>query len=125
MIVMALVVVGAAGYFKLGGPHAASGSPSALCPPGSGRLPREMESLVAQPIEEVVNTVAESPSSARFRARELFHHRSVRFARNVNVAAEDVRTQAATVVPDLPRERTRPSSRNSTAIARRDDGRLR
>ena len=107
MIVMALVVVGAAGYFKLG----VDRTPPVDLPsvfvstrlPGAS--PAEMESLVAQPIEEVVNTV-EGITELRSISGQGSSFVIVQFdlRRNVNVAAEDVRTRVATVVPDLPRE---------------------
>ena len=59
MIVMSLVVVGSAGFFKLG----VDRFPSVDLPTVSvrvglpGAAPEEVESLIAQPIEEVVNTV--------------------------------------------------------------------
>jgi HAE1 family hydrophobic/amphiphilic exporter-1 len=107
MIVMALVVVGAAGYFKLG----VDRTPPVDLPsvfvstrlPGAS--PAEMESLVAQPIEEVVNTV-EGITELRSISGQGSCFVIVQFdlRRNVNVAAEDVRTRVATVVPQLPRE---------------------
>ncbi len=107
MIVRALVVVGAAGYFKLG----VDRTPPVDLPsvfvstrlPGAS--PAEMESLVAQPIEEVVNTV-EGITELRSISGQGNSFVIVQFdlRRNVNVAAEDVRTRVATVVPDLPRE---------------------
>jgi HAE1 family hydrophobic/amphiphilic exporter-1 len=107
MIVMALVVVGAAGYFKLG----VDRTPPVDLPsvfvstrlPGAS--PAEMESLVAQPIEEVVNTV-EGITELRSISGQGSCFVIVQFdlRRNVNVAAEDVRTRVATVVPELPRE---------------------
>src|SRR2546422_4550207 len=108
MIVMALVVVGAAGYFKLG----VDRTPPVDLPsvfvstrlPGAS--PAEMESLVAQPIEEAVNTV-EGITELRSISGQGNSFIIVQFdlRRNVNVAAEDVRTRVATVVPDLPRDR--------------------
>src|SRR5947207_8777121 len=59
MIVLSLVVVGSASYFKLG----VDRFPSVDLPTVSvrtnlpGASPEEMETLVSQPIEEVVNTV--------------------------------------------------------------------
>src|SRR6201993_5458509 len=59
MIVLSLVVVGAAAYFKLG----VDRFPSVDLPTVSvrtqlpGASPEEIETLVSQPIEEVVNTV--------------------------------------------------------------------
>src|SRR5258705_12749814 len=59
MIVLSLVVVGSASYFKLG----VDRFPSVDLPTVSvrtnlpGASPEEMETLISQPIEEVVNTV--------------------------------------------------------------------
>ena len=107
MIVMALVVVGAAGYFKLGVDRTPPVDlPSVFVSTRlQGASPAEMESLVAQPIEEVVNTV-EGITELRSISGQGNSFIIVQFdlRRNVNVAAEDVRTRVATVVPDLPRE---------------------
>src|ERR1043166_10018845 len=59
MIVLSLVVIGTAGFFKLG----VDRFPSVDLPTVSVRVslpgasPEEVESLVAQPLEEVINTV--------------------------------------------------------------------
>src|SRR5947207_5293495 len=107
MIVMALVVIGAAGYFKLG----VDRTPPMDVPsvyvstrlPGAS--PAEMESLVSQRIEEAINTV-EGITELRSISGQGSSFVIIQFdlRRNVNVAAEDVRTRVATVVPDLPRE---------------------
>src|SRR5947208_5956106 len=107
MIVMALVVVGAAGYFKLG----VDRTPPVDVPsvyvstrlPGAS--PAEMESLVSQRIEEAINTV-EGITELRSISGQGSSFVIIQFdlRRNVNVAAEDVRTRVATVVPQLPRE---------------------
>jgi hydrophobe/amphiphile efflux-1 (HAE1) family protein len=107
MIVLALVVVGATGYFKLG----VDRSPPVDVPtvfistrlPGAS--PAEMESLVAQPIEEVVNTVegiTELRSISGIGSSFVIVQFDLR--RNVNIAAEDVRNRVATVLGELPRE---------------------
>src|SRR5204863_7814935 len=107
MIVMALVVIGAAGYFKLG----VDRTPPVDLPsvfvstrlPGAS--PAEMESLVAQPIEEVVNTVegiTELRSISGPGSSAVIIHFDLR--RNVIVAAEDICTRVATVIPYLPRD---------------------
>ncbi|MHB1310138.1 MAG: efflux RND transporter permease subunit, partial [Limisphaerales bacterium] len=107
MLILALVVVGATGYFHLG----VDRSPSVDLPtiyvstrlPGAS--PVEMESLVAQPIEEAVNTV-EGITELRSISGNGFTFVIVQFdlRRDVNVAAEDVRTRVATVVNSLPRD---------------------
>jgi HAE1 family hydrophobic/amphiphilic exporter-1 len=107
MIVMALVVVGATGYFKLG----VDRSPPVDIPtvfvstrlPGAS--PVEMESLVSQLIEENVNTV-EGITELRSIAFPGNSFVIVQFdlRRNVHVAAEDVRNRVATVMSELPRD---------------------
>src|SRR5213594_3296751 len=107
MIVMALVVIGAAGYFKLGVDRTPPVDlPSVFVSTRLlGASPAEMESLVAQPIEEVVNTV-EGITELRSISGQGTCFVIIQFdlRRNVNVAAEDVRTRVATVVPELPRQ---------------------
>ena len=66
MIMLALVVVGTASYFRLG----VDRFPSVDLPNVSirttlpGASPEEVETVVSQPIEEVVNTVKASKSCA-------------------------------------------------------------
>jgi HAE1 family hydrophobic/amphiphilic exporter-1 len=107
MIILALVVVGAAGYFHLG----VDRSPPVDLPtifistrlPGAS--PVEVETLISQPIEEVVNTV-EGITELRSISGQGSSFVIVQFdlRRNVSIAAEDVRTRVATVVNLLPRE---------------------
>src|SRR3989449_276010 len=107
MIILALVVVGAAGYFHLG----VDRSPPVDLPtifistrlPGAS--PVEVETLISQPIEEVVNTV-EGITELRSISGQGSSFVIVQFdlRRNVNIAAEDVRTRVATVANELPRE---------------------
>jgi HAE1 family hydrophobic/amphiphilic exporter-1 len=107
MIVLTLVVVGAASYFKLDVDRfPAVDLPtvrvSARLP---GASPEEMESQVVQPIEEVVNTIegikelrSVSGSGSAFVAVtfELY--------RDIDAAAQDVRDRVAVVLPRLPRD---------------------
>jgi len=107
MIIMALVVVGLAGYFNLG----VDRTPPVDIPTVyvSTRLPGgspvEVESLISQPIEENVNTV-EGINELRSISGQGNSFVIIQFdlRRNVNVAAEDVRTRVASATQDLPRE---------------------
>src|SRR5918997_663590 len=112
MIVLALVVVGAAAYFQLG----VDRFPSVDLPTVSVRtqLPgassEEVETLVSQPIEEAVNTVegidelrsVSGPGISLVIA-------TFKLDRNLETAAQDVRDRVATVINRLPEEaRERP-----------------
>jgi HAE1 family hydrophobic/amphiphilic exporter-1 len=106
-IILALVVVGAASYFRLG----VDRFPSVDLPtvrigtrlPGAS--PEEIETQVSQRIEEVVNTVegidelrsVSGPGTSFVVA--TFH-----LNRDIEAAAQDVRERVATVVGDLPRD---------------------
>ena len=107
MISLAMVVVGAASYFRLG----VDRFPSVDLPNVSvrtslpGASPEEIEASVSQPIEEVVNTV-EGVNELRSISGP---GNSIVFAtfnlnRNIDVAAQDVRDRVATVLRDLPRD---------------------
>ncbi|MET0625942.1 MAG: efflux RND transporter permease subunit [Pyrinomonadaceae bacterium] len=112
MIVLSLVVVGAASYFRLG----VDRFPSVDLPTVSVRtsLPgasaEEVETLVSQPIEEAVNTVdgidelrsVSGPGTS-------FVIATFRLDRNLETAAQDVRDRVSTVINRLPEEaRERP-----------------
>ncbi|MDT7807667.1 MAG: hypothetical protein QOJ70_1480, partial [Acidobacteriota bacterium] len=112
MIVLSLVVVGAASYFKLG----VDRFPSVDLPTVSVRtsLPgassEEVETLVSQPIEEAVNTVegidelrsVSAPGTSVIIA-------TFKLDRDLETAAQDVRDRVTTVVNQLPEEaRQRP-----------------
>jgi len=112
MLVLSLVVVGAASYFNLG----VDRFPSVDLPTVSVRtsLPgasaEEVETLVSQPIEEVVNTVdgidelrsVSGPGISLVIA-------TFRLDRNLETAAQDVRDRVSTVINRLPEEaRERP-----------------
>ncbi|HXF04524.1 MAG TPA: efflux RND transporter permease subunit, partial [Blastocatellia bacterium] len=106
-IILALVVVGAASYFRLG----VDRFPSVDLPTVSvrtvlpGASPEEVETQVSQRIEEVVNTV-----------EGIYELRSVsgpgvslviatfNLDRDIDAAAQDVRDRVATVLRDLPRD---------------------
>ncbi|HEY0407293.1 MAG TPA: efflux RND transporter permease subunit, partial [Pyrinomonadaceae bacterium] len=105
MIVLALVVVGAAGYFRLG----VDRFPSVDLPtvivrtslPGASS--EEIESEISQPIEEVVNTV-EGIDQLRSVSTSGVSIVIVTFNlnRDIDTAAQDVRDRVSTVIRDLP-----------------------
>lgn len=107
MIVLVLVVVGATGYLKLG----VDRSPPVDVPqvyvstrlPGAS--PMEMESLIAQPIEEQVNTV-EGITELRSISGVGSAFVIIQFdlSRKVNEALEDVRNRVSTLGAELPRD---------------------
>lgn len=107
MIVLVLVVVGATGYVHLG----VDRSPPVDLPtiyvstrlPGAS--PMEMESLIAQPIEEQVNTV-EGITELRSIAGVGNSFVIIQFdlSRKVNEALEDVRNRVSTLGAELPRD---------------------
>src|ERR671927_34584 len=112
MIVLSLVVVGAASYFKLG----VDRFPSVDLPTVSVRtvLPgasaEEIETLVAQPIEEAVNTVEGIDELRSVSAPGIsLVIATFKLDRNLETAAQDVRDRVSTVVNQLPEEaRERP-----------------
>ncbi|MEW5974591.1 MAG: efflux RND transporter permease subunit [Acidobacteriota bacterium] len=107
MIILALVVVGAATYFRLG----VDRFPSVDLPTVGirtylpGASPEEMETTVSQRIEEVVNTVdgidelrsVSGPGVSIVIA-------TFKLNRNIDAAAQDVRGAVNTVLRDLPRD---------------------
>ncbi|HEX8409636.1 MAG TPA: efflux RND transporter permease subunit, partial [Thermoanaerobaculia bacterium] len=111
MIVLALVVVGAAGYAQLG----VDRYPSVDLPTVSvrtslpGASPEEVESLITQRVEEVVNTVdgidelrsVSGPGTSNVIA-------TFKLDRDLETAAQDVRDRVATVVRQLPEDATPP-----------------
>jgi HAE1 family hydrophobic/amphiphilic exporter-1 len=112
MLVLSLVVVGAASYFRLG----VDRFPSVDLPTVSVRtvLPgassEEVETLVSQPLEEAVNTVdgidelrsVSAPGTSILIA-------TFKLNRDLETAAQDVRDRVATVINQLPEEaRERP-----------------
>src|SRR5687768_10251470 len=107
MLVLALVVVGAASYFSLGvdrfpAVDLPSVSVRASLP---GASPEEVETVLAQPIEEVVNTV-----EGITELRSISGQGSVvviatfDLDRDIEIAAQDVRDRVATVVRRLPED---------------------
>jgi HAE1 family hydrophobic/amphiphilic exporter-1 len=111
MIVLSLVVVGAAGFFKLG----VDRFPSVDLPTVSVRVnlpgasPEEVESLVAQPIEEVVNTV-DGISELRSVSGQgtAIVIATFKLDRNLESAAQDVRDRVNTLGRQLPEDVTPP-----------------
>jgi hydrophobe/amphiphile efflux-1 (HAE1) family protein len=105
MIVLSLVVVGAASYFKLG----VDRFPAVDLPTVTVRtnLPgassEEIETLVSQPIEEVVNTVdgIDNLRSVSVQGASIIIA-TFKLNRDTDTAAQDVRDRVATVVRDLP-----------------------
>jgi HAE1 family hydrophobic/amphiphilic exporter-1 len=107
MIVLALVVVGVAGYLHL----PVDRYPSIDLPtvrvstrlPGAS--PAEMESLVAQPIEEAVNTIEGIRELRSMNtAGSSFTMVTFELNRDIDIAAQDVRDRVATILRDLPRD---------------------
>jgi hydrophobe/amphiphile efflux-1 (HAE1) family protein len=107
MIILALVVVGAASYFRLG----VDRFPSVDSPSVSvrttlpGASPEEVESEVSYKIEEVVNTV-EGVQELRSVSGQgsSFVIATFDLDRDIDTAAQDVRDRIATVIRDLPRD---------------------
>ena len=127
MIVLSLVVVGSASYFKLG----VDRFPSVDLPTVSvrtnlpGASPEEMETLVSQPIEEVVNTVDGIDQLRSVSGQgNSFVMATFNLNRDIDTAAQDVRDRVASIVRDLPPDDVaRRLSQNSitTALAGADD----
>jgi hydrophobic/amphiphilic exporter-1 (mainly G- bacteria), HAE1 family len=107
MIVLSLVVVGAASYFRLG----VDRFPSVDLPTVTVRtsLPgasaEEIETLVSQPIEEAVNTVDGMDELRSVSASGVsIVIATFKLNRNLETAAQDVRDRVAGVVNQLPPE---------------------
>ncbi len=107
MLVLALVVVGAASYFRLG----VDRFPSVDLPtvrvntrlPGAS--PQEVEALINHRIEDALNTIA-GIEELRSIATPGNSWVSATFSleRNIDVATQDVRDRVAAILRDLPRE---------------------
>src|SRR4030095_1195061 len=111
MIVLSLVVVGAAGFFKLG----VDRFPSVDLPTVSVRvsLPaasaKEMESLITQQVEEVVNTVDGIDELRSISAQgSSFVIATFKLDRNLESAAQDVRDRVNSLGRELPDDATPP-----------------
>ena len=109
MIVLSLVVVGTAGFFKLG----VDRFPSVDVPTVSvrvglpGAAPEEVESLVTQPLEEVINTV-DGISELRSVSGQGsgFVIATFKLDRNLESAAQDVRDRVNSLGRRLPEDAT-------------------
>ena len=107
MIILALVVVGVASYLRLG----VDRFPSVDLPNVSvrttlpGASPEEIETIISQPIEEVVNTVEGIDELRSVSGRGTsFVMATFNLDRDIDVAAQDVRDRVATVLKRLPNE---------------------
>jgi len=107
MMILALVVVGVAGYFKLGVDRfPAVDFPTVFVQTQlPGASPWEMETLVSQRIEEAVNRI-EGVNELRSisAAGRSFIILTFNLNRDIDTATQDVRDRVATVMRDLPRE---------------------
>ncbi len=111
MIVLSLVVVGAASYFKLG----VDRFPSVDVPTVSvrtglpGGSPEEVESLVTQPIEDVVNTVDGIDELRSISSQgQSFVIVTFKLNRDLESAAQDIRDRVSTLGRRLPDDATPP-----------------
>src|SRR5215203_2534006 len=107
MIILALVVVGAAAYFKLG----VDRLPSADLPTVTvrtslaGASPEEMETLVSEVIEGAVNTVEGIEELRSISGQgNSFIIATFGLNRNIDVAAQDVRDRVQAVINRLPED---------------------
>src|ERR1044072_5404160 len=111
MIVLSLVVIGTAGFFKIGVERFSSVALPTVSVRVSlpGASPEEVESLVAQPIEEVVNTV-DGISELRSVSGQgtAIIIATFRLDRNLESAAQDVRDRVNTLGRQLPEDATPP-----------------
>src|ERR1051325_11238172 len=112
MIVLSLVVVGAASYFKLGVDKIPpvdlpTVRVSARLP---GASPAEMEAQVAQPIEEAINSVAGIKELRSISAAgSTFIIVTFELDREIESATQDIRARTPTFLRDLRRERAPPT----------------
>jgi HAE1 family hydrophobic/amphiphilic exporter-1 len=112
MIVLTLVVVGVAGYLNLG----VDRFPAVDVPVVrinarlAGASPSEMEAQVAQPIEEVVNTIEGIDELRSVNGSgSAFVVVTFNLNRDIDVASQDVRDRVATVGRELPRDMDAPT----------------
>jgi HAE1 family hydrophobic/amphiphilic exporter-1 len=111
MIVLALVVVGAAGYSRLG----VDRYPSVDLPTVSvrtalpGASPEEVEALITQDVEEVVNTI-DGIDELRSVSGPGTSNVTITFKldRDLNTATQDVRDRVNTILNRLPEDATPP-----------------
>jgi HAE1 family hydrophobic/amphiphilic exporter-1 len=105
MLILALVVVGAAGYMHLGVDRVPSVDLPTLFIRTSlaGAAPETMESDVSQRIEEVVNTVEGLDELRSISSQgQSFVIATFNLDRNIDVAAQDVRDRINGVLKNLP-----------------------
>ena len=107
MLIMAMVVVGAAGYFRLG----VDRFPSVDLPSVTvrttlpGASPAEMEAQVSQIIEENINTVEGIRELRSISGSgSSFVIATFNLNRDIDTAAQDVRDRVAVAMRELPRE---------------------
>jgi HAE1 family hydrophobic/amphiphilic exporter-1 len=107
MIIFSLVVVGLAGYFKLG----VDRFPAVDLPtvrvttrlPGAS--PMEVESQISQPLEEAINTVEGIKELQSVSAQgSSFINVTFELNRDIEAAAQDVRDRVSRAQRDLPRD---------------------
>ena len=105
MLILALVVIGVASYMKLG----VDRFPSVDLPTIrvlttlSGASPEEMESQVARPLEDAINTVegiSQLWSISGLGSSIMII--TFNLERNIDIAAQDVRDRISTVLRNLP-----------------------
>jgi HAE1 family hydrophobic/amphiphilic exporter-1 len=105
MIILSLVIVGANSYFKLGVDRFPSIDVPTVYVRASlpGASPEEMESEVARPLEEVINTV-QGIEQLRSVSRQSAAFVIVTFDlnRDIDSATQDIRDRVASVVRQLP-----------------------
>jgi HAE1 family hydrophobic/amphiphilic exporter-1 len=111
MIILSLVVVGAASYFKLG----VDRFPSVDVPTVSvrtglpGGSPEEVESLVSQPIEDVINTVDGIDELRSVSSQgQSFVIATFKLNRDIESAAQDIRDRVTSLGRRLPQDATPP-----------------
>lgn len=116
MIILALVVIGSESYFKLGVDRFPAVDVPTIYIRTSlpGASPEEMETSVAQPIEEAVNRV-EGIEQLRSVTRQgmAFIILTFDLNRDINVAAQDVRDRLQGVLRELPQGMDPPSVNKS------------
>jgi len=107
MLILSLIVVGLAGYFRLG----VDRFPAVDLPtirvstrlPGAA--PEEVEALISQPLEEAINTTEGIKELRSINGQGTsFIIVTFDLNRNIDIAAQDVRDRVATVVGELPPE---------------------
>jgi len=107
MIVLSIVVIGAASYFQLAlDKHPQVELPTiAVRTQLPGASPEEVETSLVQPIEEAVNTI-EGISELRSGSGQGTSNVIITFNlnRDIEVAAQDVRDRVASVVRNLPQD---------------------